>query len=467
MFFPDQIYGNIRLPDQLDPLVKHDYMIRLKNIKQLSLVNLVFYSANHSRFEHSLGVAHLTNNVVWSLMEKEVIPVDFTFLHDATAAGLLHDIGHGPFGHVFEIYFSYAGIPVKHEEISRDLVLNELGAFLEKIGLDPTRIFQLLAGQRFSITKSGAPKIAASKILSSDGDVDRLDYIVRDAINTGVPYGKGVDVNTLLNRVEKVAVLPNGLSYALIYNDEALSAVSSLLLMRDLMYKRVYHHPINRSAQCMMSRSIYNYLETEGKFWKDIYFYTDEQLLKLVNESKDDVVREIISMLYNGETYIPLISIGLNDCGIEHVIPDKLLESIILKAKKLSLSYNISWINQINENIISILRKISYKCKKVSILEENVLDFIKNKLHKDFSKGEIFIDIPKPPDEKAAETYDVMFYNKKEDKLISLIDIATELYYYLKQASCSRWRAYVFSKNTLSTDEISKIRDFLIGELLS
>jgi len=202
---------------------------RLRHIKQLSTVRLVYPSANHTRFEHSLGVYHLADRALGHL------DVADGRAEHARAAALLHDVGHGPYGHQTEdVIRRRTG---KHHDEVHDLLARDgVGDVLADHDLDPARVADLIDGGR-----------ELGQLISGELDVDRMDYLLRDAHHTGVPYGT-IDCGRLvraLRFVEGELVLAEG----------NVQTAESLLVARALMNATVYRHHVARIAGAMLERA--------------------------------------------------------------------------------------------------------------------------------------------------------------------------------------------------------------------
>ena len=227
--FNDPIYGFVSIPDELHfDIIEHRYFQRLRRIKQVSMTNLVYPSANHTRFAHSLGAMHLMRRAVHLLRGKGYEITDRE-LEAASLAILLHDSGHGPFSHTLENSIVEG---ISHEELS------------------------LLIMKRFNEIHDGALDLAIkiftdtyekgflNKLISSQLDVDRIDYLKRDSFFTGVAEGN-VNAERLLDMMEVVG------------NDLAIEAkgiysVESFIVSRRIMYWQVYMHKTVLSAEYML-----------------------------------------------------------------------------------------------------------------------------------------------------------------------------------------------------------------------
>ncbi len=215
----DPVFGFLSIPNELIyDVLQHPYVQRLSRIRQLGLSYLVYPGAMHSRFGHSLGAMHLMHEAIVSLRMKGVEITD----EEATSAMiaiLLHDIGHGPFSHVLEHTIVHG---VTHEDISL--------LMMERINLD-------LHGQldmAIAIFKNEYPKHFLHQLISSQLDVDRMDYLCRDSFFTGVQEGRVAS-----ERLLKMLDVRND---KLVVQVKGIYSVEKFLVARRLMYWQVYLH---------------------------------------------------------------------------------------------------------------------------------------------------------------------------------------------------------------------------------
>src|ERR1700756_4121081 len=170
----DPIYGFITIPDGIIfKLVEHPYFQRLRRIQQLGITSLVYPGAIHTRFHHALGAMHLMTNAIETLRSKGIVISDEE-AESAQIAILLHDIGHGPFSHILE-HSIVSGI--SHEDIST--------LFMERLNKE----FKGKLTLAIKIFRNQYRKKFLHQLVSSQSDVDRLDYLTRDTFFTGVSEG--------------------------------------------------------------------------------------------------------------------------------------------------------------------------------------------------------------------------------------------------------------------------------------
>lgn len=224
--FNDPIYGFVGIPDELHfDIIEHPYFQRLRRIKQVSMTNMVYPSANHTRFAHSLGAMHLMRRAIQILRSKGYEITDEE-LEAASIAILLHDCGHGPFSHTLENSIVQG---TTHEEISLEIM----------------KKFNQIHGGRLdmalAIFTGQYQKPFLSKLISSQLDVDRIDYLKRDSFFTGVAEGS-INAERLLEMLE---VVGNELAI----EAKGIYSVESFIVSRRIMYWQVYMHKTVLSAE--------------------------------------------------------------------------------------------------------------------------------------------------------------------------------------------------------------------------
>ncbi len=232
----DPIHGYIELDGLALSLIDTPQVQRLRRIKQLGFSNLVYPGANHTRFEHSLGVYHLAGHMIRQADEHQ--------RKELLAAALLHDIGHGPFSHATEqIIERYTR--KGHDDVEELLKKGAISDVLREHSLSPSSIARHIRGE----TSYGP-------IINSEIDVDRMDYLVRDAHYTGVAFG-------LIDHVRLIHELTLN-ENKLVLNIGGLQAAESLLVSRFLMHPTVYFHHVSRIAESMCIHAAEYMIENEG-----------------------------------------------------------------------------------------------------------------------------------------------------------------------------------------------------------
>ena len=247
----DPVWEYIYLAPEMMELVDTPDFQRLRHISQLGHVSLVYPGARHSRFEHSLGVYHLAKKFLRKLIESDP-PLEVTEedVKVYLAAALLHDIGHYPFSHILEEmkmrFF------VHHEERGRHIICDPDGAInkvlRERLAIDPERVANVIDYKRRDIdVPEGDLQLA--RILSGTLDPDKIDYLLRDSLYCGVPFGASVNRLRLIDSIKYDAERKRlAISY------KGVSAIESLIFTNYLMYRNVYWHHGVRAAVSMFKR---------------------------------------------------------------------------------------------------------------------------------------------------------------------------------------------------------------------
>ncbi len=260
----DTVHGTIRLDPLILDLMETLEIQRLNSIRQLGLTYLVFPGANHSRLEHCLGVSHVAGEMARALGlpegERNLVQ----------AAGLLHDVGHGPFSHTLEHLLSRE-LAVDHMQLTQRIITGEddnvaagdrkafpevrrIPEVLREHGVPPAAVAGLIrgpgerAGLGFDPSRRTGEKRYLGQIIHSPMDADQIDYLMRDAHYTGTPHGT-ID----FNRLRQTLVLHRG---EIAVDRKGLPALEGMLVARGLMYSSVYFHKTVRIAEQMVSRAV-------------------------------------------------------------------------------------------------------------------------------------------------------------------------------------------------------------------
>jgi len=231
--FNDPVYGFIGTPNELIfNLIGHHYFQRLRRISQMGLSYLVYPGAHHTRFHHALGCMHLMQRAITILKYKgtEITKEEENGL---LCAILLHDIGHGPFSHALERSL----IPdLSHEQISLLFILELNEHFDGQLDM------------ALEIFKGEHPKKFLNQLVSSQLDIDRLDYLKRDSFYTGVTEG---NISS-----ERLITMLNVADNELVIEEKGLYSVEKFLLARRFMYWQVYLHKTSLVAEVMVIKLI-------------------------------------------------------------------------------------------------------------------------------------------------------------------------------------------------------------------
>ena len=242
---------------------------RLRRIRQLAGAHLVYPGAQHSRFEHSLGTMHIANQAATILKEKKFL--DSEDVTNLRLAALLHDIGHGPFSHLFEEVLQKKK-RISHEEIGARLILkSEIGDLLTKAGFDKDFVSKLAFGN--------SKYQFMNEIISGGLSADMMDYLLRDGYFTGAEHAK-IDFMRIINSLD---VHNKKLSL----DRSALYSFESMMISRYQMFKAVYFHKTVRAAEVMLLEAMLladNELQLTTSDLKKYVLLTDEFVIsKLVS----------------------------------------------------------------------------------------------------------------------------------------------------------------------------------------
>lgn len=335
----DPIWNNVRLDPLALALLDTATVQRLRYVRQLGLAFLVYPGATHSRFEHAVGAYHLSGLALRLLREQDALgPIS---AHDAAtirAAALLHDVGHYPFSHALE----EIGV-THHEQIARPLLCSGpiADVLTAHLGPDaPAAVFDLIAGT------SAHP---LQGLISGSIDLDKIEYLKRDATMCGVPYGE-IDVDRLLNSLVLVPHPEHG-RIAVGVHEKGLSALESLLFAKYQMYRNVYWHHAVRSATAMYKRLVAISLDV-GAVNTDVARFTDEGLLVHLEAATlpDDAARQLrglrVRHLHKRAYECPAATLGedvgewiASDYNLTRRVEDALANELSLPPGALLLDY--------------------------------------------------------------------------------------------------------------------------------
>jgi hypothetical protein len=269
----DPLWDTIRLDPVAVRIMDSAAFQRLRYIRQLGLAYLVYPGATHTRFDHALGVYHLATRALGALEEQGMlagVPAEDRLL--VPLAALLHDVGHYPFSHAVE-ELEEGWIPGHHEAlVGRFLGDPEISAVLSEVAEDgPARVEALIRG------RSSSP---LQGLVSGSLDLDKIEYLKRDARFCGVPYGE-VDVDRLLYALVVVEDPGTG-GLEVGVGEKGVAALESLLFAKYQMFRNVYWHHAVRAATVMYKRIVVDALAGRLLVPEELVGQTDESLLFLL-----------------------------------------------------------------------------------------------------------------------------------------------------------------------------------------
>jgi HD superfamily phosphohydrolase len=297
----DPVYGFISVPyGILLELIDHPYFQRLRRISQLGLSSIIYPGATHTRFHHALGAYHLMTKALQTL-EMKGVDLSPEEKEAASIAILLHDLGHGPFSHVLENIL----IPVEHERLTLLLMEDLNKQFGGKLNL------------AISIFKNEYPKKFLFQLVSSQLDMDRMDYLTRDSFYTGVSEG--------IIGYDRIIQMMNVVENQLVIEEKALFSIEKFLTARKIMYWQVYMHKGSISAEIMLTAllsKIKENLVTNHLSEGMSYFIlnqesinnvniTDEILLNFVKLDDTDIWTLVKSVITSHDIFMSYLAKGL------------------------------------------------------------------------------------------------------------------------------------------------------------
>ncbi|MBU4141703.1 HD domain-containing protein [Patescibacteria group bacterium] len=338
----DPLYGFISLEEPFKSLIETEQFQRLRNIKQLGLSYLIYPSAHHSRFEHSIGAFYLAQKIIEKISTEKAIRKDkILYGKEFMAAALLHDIGHYPFSHAIEKSIGLLN-GASHEQQTINIIRRgKIAEVIKKSKLNIGIICDFIKGGG----KFG-------KLISGQIDVDRLDYLKRDSYYTGVAYGV-IEVDVIIKSMEVV-----GKKYFV--DEKYLPAFESILISRYLMYSMVYMHRKTLIANNML-RAAFEKAISAGEILPDeIAKFDDIDFIAKLRSSKT-AAKNLINQISNRDLYQEAIIFKKEDLPnfkkIKNIKNISKIEKIIadrLEIKNYEILINILNFPKISESEILI-----------------------------------------------------------------------------------------------------------------
>ena len=281
----DPVHGYIEVDDCILPLLDSPLLQRLRYIKQLGFSYLVYPGANHTRFEHSLGTMYLADVMCRQL---DLCQDDHRLV---VAAALLHDVGHGPFSHSVEPAMEEF-CSRSHHDISPVLEDDVIPDILDEQGIPVDEVTDLIQGIH-----------PLSGIIHGELDVDRMDYLLRDAHYTGAPYGT-VDAHRLI----RSTILADG---SVVLHESGINAAESLLIARTLMRPAVYFPHVSRIAEMMFRQAVWSHvMESSPGTAEKLMKKDDAECIHELSSSVSPIAAGMADRLYKRKMYKRALYIG-------------------------------------------------------------------------------------------------------------------------------------------------------------
>ena len=318
----DPIHDFVRVNSNELKIIDTSIFQRLRRIRQLSGAHLIYPGAQHTRFEHSLGVMHIASMAGHALNEKGIVSSDN--IQNLRFAGLLHDIGHGPFSHLFEELLQKR--KMSHEDMGRDIILKtQIGDLISANGFNKKLITELAFGDsKFQFM---------NEIISGALSADIMDYLLRDGYFTGAEHAK-IDHNRLTYSLD---VYKNKLAL----EKSALVNFETMMISRYQMFKAVYFHKTVRAGEVMLLESMYLAEEELGLSSTSLNEYlklTDEVILsKLLNlperNSKLRIAKKIATDYLNRNLFKSVFEVSVTGNAITKKRMQSIREEVSKKSK--------------------------------------------------------------------------------------------------------------------------------------
>jgi uncharacterized protein len=308
----DAVWGDIPVERKVFMILDSSPFQRLRRVQQLGFTSWTFPGAHHSRFEHSLGVYHLTRKAVLHLVRRSGYSFTLEEVNTVLAAALLHDIGHYPYSHAVEELDVHQ--IRSHEIIGREIVLgNEIGPVLrEAWGVKPEKVaFMIARGGEVALTRN---EQLLRNLISGALDTDKLDYLTRDSRYCNVPYGS-VDVQRL---IDSLRIYPDvdqddgKRPLQLVVDEKGIGALQSLIFARYLMFYNVYWHHTSRIATVMFLRALQEALAAGAFSSAELERSDDASVLALIQSTTEpgSIAHELITDLHDRRFYKRAVSLG-------------------------------------------------------------------------------------------------------------------------------------------------------------
>ncbi len=379
--FKDSVLGYINVEDQVIwELIDTPFFQRLRRIRHLGCTTMVFHTAEHSRFTHSLGVYEITRRMIekianLNLNNQERLAV--------LASALLHDIGHGPLSHLFEEVTEY-----HHEKMGQNII---------KYDKHIARVLQKYAIQEdvLQILQKKHPRKILSQLVTSQIDADRLDYLLRDSFNTGVVYG-----NIDIERLFRVATVVED---QVCFKKSAVREIELFFLSRAFMYEKIYTHQATISSDILLLEVLKRYRKLVGDNYA---FQGDYELLNNYFHEVSNILNFFL----------------LDDYTLIHYVKLMMIEEDPLLKKFASAFINrrlLKYVDFVNEGEIASLYKMCCDACEKKGLDPSYNLFIKKNKIKVYDRHEpIYILDNKELQE--LEMYDIFLGNRGDLEYVTL-----------------------------------------------
>jgi len=346
----DPVYGLINIPSEIVyDLIEHKYFQRLRRIKQLGLTDFVYPGAMHTRFQHTLGAVHLLSLAI-SVLKAKNITITQEEEEAVTLAILMHDIGHGPFSHTLEniILENF-----NHEQLSL--------LFMEELNQEYHGKLSLA----IKIFKNQYHKKFLHQLVSSQLDVDRLDYLRRDSFYTGVSEG--------IVSSDRIIKMLNVVNDQLVVEAKGIHSIEKFLIARWLMYWQVYLHKTVVSAEQLLIKT-FNRVKELNYHNNEIYLSSDFRFLLNSNIDKKASITDILNSYaaVDDNDIFSLLKEWTNSADYTlSNLANRLLYRKLLKIEIQDQPFDNSKIEQLQKEV-NLKLNIPYDCMKYFVFTDSI-----------------------------------------------------------------------------------------------
>jgi HD superfamily phosphohydrolase len=456
----DSIHGNIRLTSREVKIIDTASFQRLRQLKQLAMAQLVYPTATHTRFAHSIGALGAMARIIQSAKDNK-IPLEPEKEENLRLAALLHDIGHYPYSHLME---KLDKVTLTEEEVKRVKAIDvlksaypehvEVGKFIVT-GQDD--LVKALGGEENAkavtdiFTRSEAADPQLSKLIHSIFDIDRWDYLLRDSYATGVPYGQ-IDINYLLNNLK---VSPQNVVG---FKEKALAAVEHFLLARFFMYRVVYYHKTIYGMEEMCRQLLRRLRDRDGEDYgipidgdgvRDLVtsaklrMFTDAFVDKIIQNAVDDTDKVIRALAKSIQSRKP---------------PALLKEALVCEGTENKSPAGKIFMKNCRDKLNDLADKFGIPLGQFLLCEPKV-SIIKRPQKPSYGH----IAKMKPEDIKAKaheeEEEDVKIFVDGQDEPISLMELEHSMVVKYAGYSLQMFRLYVVCEGADRDEVVAKLRD--------
>lgn len=374
------VSGSILLSEEVRRIVDTPEFQRLRGVRQLGPTIFVFPGANHTRYEHSMGTYFLSLRYLERLLELSTFrelcePVDET-IKLILLSSLLHDIGHYPYSHWIEEIDQFSnGIKFpSHEKRAKEIIHSDniRKLIVEEWELDPETLSNIIAGEHVK-----GKGVLINSIIDSVIDTDKIDYLVRDSIHCGVEYGKGIDVERLLD-----SLYMDQNNYKICLTEKGRSCLLSILTCRNVMYQEIYWHKTVRACDAMFKRFFYEYIKEridDVETIKSYFASSDDYFIgELYRKAKsnEDLAQLIIPFAFKGRSLYKPAYIFYRATASEEMVDTKNFFTKVLDPQPYSNLVDLS------DNLAEKLKQYIPSIKTLDIIIEKTPVELQHEVYK-------------------------------------------------------------------------------------